>query len=69
MAIHRDDQLIVARPDLDVVTGALADLGMRWGRIDTSAALALGAQPGRKLPGRKSRSSGLHPNPRRGSHC
>lgn len=52
MAIHRgwverfhDDQLIVALPDLDVVTGALAGLGARWGRIETSAALGLALIP------------------------
>jgi ring-1,2-phenylacetyl-CoA epoxidase subunit PaaA len=52
MAIHRgwverfhDDQLIVALPDLGVVTGALAGLGVRWGEIDTSAALGLALVP------------------------
>lgn len=48
MAIYRgrveafhDDQLVVALPDLGVVTDALTDLGVRWGGIDESAALGL----------------------------
>ena len=48
MAMHRGwvetfqhDQLVVALPDLRAVTQALADLGVRLGRIDKSAALGL----------------------------
>jgi membrane-anchored mycosin MYCP len=39
-AFH-DDQLIVAIPELPVVTQALTELGVRWGAIDESAALGL----------------------------
>jgi hypothetical protein len=39
-AFH-DDQLVVALPDLHVVSQTLADLGVRWERIDASAALGL----------------------------
>ena len=48
MAIYRgrveafhDDQLIVAIPELRVVTQGLTELGVRWGAIDESAPLGL----------------------------
>lgn len=39
--VFHDDQLVVAIPDLGVVTGALTDLGVHWDGIDESAALGL----------------------------